>query len=88
MSAGRAIASASDEAPPPELVRDVLLLDGSTLRLRAPTPDDAQDIDAFYQRLSPESRYMRFHGYGRTDTAARKYLARLHAQLHWHFVRC
>ncbi|MBV9196003.1 MAG: GNAT family N-acetyltransferase [Solirubrobacterales bacterium] len=55
----------------PPLVRDVLLLDGSTLRLRAPGPEDLDDVVAFYTALSPESRYMRFHGYGRTDTAAR-----------------
>jgi acetate---CoA ligase (ADP-forming) len=56
-----------------ELVRDVLLRDGSTLRLRAPTPEDFDAIKAFYDELSPESRYMRFHGYGRTDAAARAY---------------
>ena len=56
-----------------QLVRDVLLRDGSTLRLRAPTPDDCEAIKAFYDALSPESRYMRFHGYGRTDAAAREY---------------
>ncbi|GAC1321962.1 MAG: bifunctional GNAT family N-acetyltransferase/acetate--CoA ligase family protein [Thermoleophilaceae bacterium] len=55
------------------LVRDVLLRDGSTLRLREPRPEDFDDIKAFYDDLSQESRYMRFHGYGRTDTAAREY---------------
>ena len=61
-------------ASPPEPespVRDVLLRDGSTLRLQAPTPADFGDIKAFYDGLSPESRYMRFHGFGRTDTVAR-----------------
>ena len=53
------------------LVRDVLLRDGSTLRLQAPTPADFEDVKAFYDGLSPESRYMRFHGYGRSDVAAR-----------------
>ena len=53
------------------LVRDVLLRDGSTLRLQAPVPSDFGDIKAFYDGLSPESRYFRFHGYGRTDAAAR-----------------
>ena len=53
------------------LVRDVLLRDGSTLRLQAPTPGDYDDIKAFFDGLSPESRYMRFHGAGRTDIAAR-----------------
>jgi acyl-CoA synthetase (NDP forming)/RimJ/RimL family protein N-acetyltransferase len=53
------------------VVRDVLLRDGSTLRLQAPAPEDYADIKAFYDGLSPESRYFRFHGYGRTDTVAR-----------------
>jgi acyl-CoA synthetase (NDP forming)/GNAT superfamily N-acetyltransferase len=53
------------------LVRDVLLRDGSTLRLEAPTPEDFGDIKAFYDGLSSESRYFRFHGYGRTDLVAR-----------------
>lgn len=63
--------SAASGAAGQQLVRDVLLIDGSTLRLRAPGPGDLDDIIAFYKALSPESRYMRFHGYGRTDTAAR-----------------
>jgi acetate---CoA ligase (ADP-forming) len=56
----------------PTLIRDVLLSDGSTLRLRAPGADDYDDIAAFFEGLSPESRYMRFHGHGRTDWAARQ----------------
>jgi GNAT superfamily N-acetyltransferase len=55
------------------LVRDVLLLDGSTLRLRTPTPDDQDEIKEFYDGLSEESRYMRFHGFLRTEAAARAY---------------
>ena len=59
-------------APAPErLVRDVLLRDGSTLRLQGSTPADFEDINAFYEGLSPQSRYFRFHGYGRVDLAAR-----------------
>ena len=57
---------------PRPLVRDVLLRDGSTLRLQAPTPVDLDDIKAFYDGLSPESRYFRFHGFGRTDLVARE----------------
>jgi acyl-CoA synthetase (NDP forming)/RimJ/RimL family protein N-acetyltransferase len=53
------------------LVRDVLLRDGSTLRLTTPTPEDFADIKAFYDGLSQESRYFRFHGAGRTDAVAR-----------------
>ena len=57
----------------PQLVRDVLLLDGSTLRLRAATPEDYDDIKAFYDELSPDSRYLRFHGSANTAVAARAY---------------
>jgi acetate---CoA ligase (ADP-forming) len=53
------------------LVRDVLLRDGSTLRLEAPAPADYEHIKAFYDSLSQQSRYSRFHGFGRTDTVAR-----------------
>ena len=59
-------------APEPRpLVRDVLLRDGRTLRLQTPTPADYEDIKAFYDSLSSESRYLRFHGLGRSDTVAR-----------------
>jgi len=53
------------------LVRDVLLRDGSTLRLETPAPEDFGDIKAFYDSPSSESRHFRFHGYGRADTVAR-----------------
>jgi acetate---CoA ligase (ADP-forming) len=56
---------------PRRLVRDVLLRDGSTLRLQGSAPADFEDIKAFYDGLPFESRYFRFHGYGRTDVAAR-----------------
>ena len=62
--------SASEDGPR-LLARDVLLRDGSTLRLQTPVPSDFGDIKAFYDGLSPESRYLRFHGYGGTDFAAR-----------------
>jgi len=55
------------------LIRDVLLRDGTTLRLRQATPEDYEEIKLFYDRLSPESRYLRFHGAGRTDAAARRH---------------
>jgi acetyl coenzyme A synthetase (ADP forming)-like protein len=44
-------------------VRDVLLRDGSTLRLRPPTPDDETALRVFFEHLSTRSRYLRFHGY-------------------------
>jgi RimJ/RimL family protein N-acetyltransferase/predicted CoA-binding protein len=62
------VASAVGPAP---LVRDVLLRDGWTLRLQTPMPVDFEDIRAFYDGLSEDSRYLRFHGFGRTDAAAR-----------------
>src|SRR5262245_11220133 len=42
--------------------RDVILRDGTTLRLRAPTRDDADALLAFFRNLSEESLYRRFHG--------------------------
>src|ERR671928_1487854 len=55
------------------LVRDVILRDGSALRLRSPSPEDEAAIKAFFDALAPESRYMRFHGAGRTDIVAHDY---------------
>jgi acetate---CoA ligase (ADP-forming) len=53
------------------LVRDVILRDGTPLRLRAPTAADYADIKAFYDRLSEDSLYTRFHGSVRTEGPAR-----------------
>ncbi len=39
---------------------DVLLLDGGAARLRPIKPDDAEKLVAFYTRVSPESKYLRF----------------------------
>lgn len=44
------------------LERDVILRDGTTLRLRPPTGGDAAAVLAFFEHLSPESVYRRFHG--------------------------
>ena len=44
------------------LTEDVVLRDGSTMRLRPPTSDDEGALISFFESLSPESRYMRFHG--------------------------
>jgi acetyl coenzyme A synthetase (ADP forming)-like protein len=41
---------------------DVVLRDGSTVRLRAARADDRDAVHEFYQQLSPESRYFRFFG--------------------------
>src|SRR4051794_7509696 len=42
--------------------QDVILRDGSTLRLRPAGEDDAGALVEFFLRLSPESRYLRFQG--------------------------
>jgi acetyl coenzyme A synthetase (ADP forming)-like protein len=41
---------------------DVILRDGSTLRLDAPIAADAGELVDFFDRLSSRSRYLRFHG--------------------------
>ena len=43
-------------------VSDVILRDGGTLRLRAPSSDDADAVLAFFDDLSERSFYLRFHG--------------------------
>jgi acetyl coenzyme A synthetase (ADP forming)-like protein len=43
--------------------QDVILRDGSTLRLRAPEAADADDLLEFFRGLSDRSRYLRFHGF-------------------------
>jgi acetate---CoA ligase (ADP-forming) len=53
------------------LLRDVILRDGSPLRLRTPTPADYADLKSFYDGLSQDSLYMRFNGYARTELPAR-----------------
>jgi len=61
--------SAQTDEPGP-LVRDVLIRDGSALRLQAPSPTDLDDIKQFYDGLSAESRYLRFHGAAASESAA------------------
>src|SRR4051794_5649373 len=41
---------------------DVILRDGSTLRLRSPLAADAGAVRSFFERLSDQSLYLRFHG--------------------------
>ncbi|HEU4449031.1 MAG TPA: GNAT family N-acetyltransferase [Gaiellaceae bacterium] len=50
-----------------EVVRDVILRDGTTLRLRAPREADREGVLAFFARLSPESLHSRFHGLPTVD---------------------
>ncbi|HEY3576717.1 MAG TPA: GNAT family N-acetyltransferase [Gaiellaceae bacterium] len=42
---------------------DVILRDGSTLRLRPPAAEDADALIEFFSGLSDQSRYLRFHGF-------------------------
>ncbi|HZQ80931.1 MAG TPA: GNAT family N-acetyltransferase [Gaiellaceae bacterium] len=44
------------------LAEDVVLPDGSTMRFRVPQPWDEPELIAFFASLSPDSRYLRFHG--------------------------
>ncbi len=53
---------------------DVILRDGSTLRLRAPVRDDAGALFAFFEELSEHSRYLRFHGARRVDASIVEYV--------------
>jgi acetyl coenzyme A synthetase (ADP forming)-like protein len=46
---------------------DVVLRDGSTMRLRPPGRDDAAALLAFFEGLSDESLYLRFHGHPSVD---------------------
>jgi RimJ/RimL family protein N-acetyltransferase len=46
---------------------DVILRDGTTLRLRPPAAADADALLAFFAALSDESRYLRFNGVRRVD---------------------
>ena len=43
-------------------VRDVILRDGSTLRLHRPSAGDETALLGFLSRLSDQSLYLRFHG--------------------------
>ena len=56
------------------MVRDVILRDGTTVRLRSPGPADESELTAFFDGLDEESRYLRFHGAGgRMEVVARAY---------------
>lgn len=45
----------------PQLAETVLLRDGSEIRIRSLRPTDRAGVAALFSRLSPESRYRRFH---------------------------
>ena len=48
-------------------LRDVILRDGTTLRLRRPVAEDVESLLAFFSGLSEESLWMRFRGLPRLD---------------------
>ena len=60
------------EAGVEPMIEDVVLRDGSTLRLRAPTAADEEVLIDFFGALSSDSRYLRFHG---TTTVGSKTVA-------------
>jgi acetyl coenzyme A synthetase (ADP forming)-like protein len=53
-----------------EHVRDVILRDGRTLRLRPPVAADTRSLVNFFRGLDDRSRYLRFHGVVRIDAQA------------------
>lgn len=59
---------------------DVILRDGTTLRLRAPRASDVDELVAFFQGLSLQSRFLRFHGLAAADTK----LAETFVEPDWH----
>jgi len=48
-------------------VADVVLRDGSTMRLRPPVAADEDELVSFFRGLSDHSLYLRFHGHPRVD---------------------
>ena len=60
--------ASSLEHPVAEAV-DVVLRDGGTLRLRPPRAADGHALRAFFEGLSDQSRYLRFHGFRRIEPA-------------------
>ncbi len=55
-------ALAVDTLTPAADAVDVILRDGSTLRLRSPLAADGDTVREFFERLSEQSLYLRFHG--------------------------
>jgi acetate---CoA ligase (ADP-forming) len=52
---------------PVQAVSDVVLRDGSTMRLRPPRAEDAPAVLEFFRGLSDRSLYLRFHGHPAVD---------------------
>ena len=62
MSVAHAVSDVEDYPPgyPREWEADVLLADGGVAHLRPIRPSDGERLVAFYDRVSPESKYLRF----------------------------
>ena len=60
--------ASSLEHPVAEAV-DVVLRDGGTLRLRPPLSRERDALLGFFEGLSDQSRYLRFHGFRRIEAA-------------------
>jgi acetate---CoA ligase (ADP-forming) len=65
--AGTAAGAGLGSAPGRADVVDVVLRDGTTLRLRPPAAADVDAVLDFFRRLSPRSLYLRFHGMPQVD---------------------
>ena len=59
----------ASSSPAAAVAVDVILRDGSTLRLRAPARSDAGALISFFEGLSDQSLYLRFHGVRHVDAA-------------------
>src|SRR5262245_66036479 len=66
-SGRRTVADVMTSASPTVDALDVILRDGSTLRLRPPREADGDALLEFFTGLSPHSLYQRFHGHPRLD---------------------
>ena len=64
------------------LASDVVLRDGSTLRLRPVEPDDEQRLLAFFRGLSDTSRRFRFFGTSSDESLTKELRRQLHGDSH------
>lgn len=62
MTSAATPSAAGPSGAPQPFFRDVILRDGTTMRLRSPERGDAPALEAFFAGLSERSRYLRFHG--------------------------
>ncbi len=67
--------SVSARKPESPAAVDVILRDGSTLRLEEPSSDDLDALEAFFTGLSDRSFYQRFHGVRTVDRALVEHFA-------------